>query len=651
MRPNPTHHKSIKLTAQTASSNYVGIKQHVRRNEAIKHKEPNNVNYIKESWSEYTASRLQGHTPSDWSKSEIVLLYKKGDVDDPLNYRGIALANTIAKLFTTIIAKRVQNWCEIYDILPEAQAGFRPGRSCEDNIFILHAKIGLALSKPKGKLFIAFIDFRRAFDSVSHGILWEKLHAAGISTKIIKVMQNIYNKASFKIKANQFQRTSDISITQGVLQGDPASPILFSLLLADICHYFMDHGHERIKEKMELLLFADDIVLMADDVIELQNKMTTLEHYCNENQLEVNTQKTKVMICQKAGRRKKIRPIRYQETEIEIVDKYTYLGVPFTKSGLYNTACKSFMSKAKIALGTIWGPMITAKVKNWNARIKLFEAVVKSTLLYASNIWGLRHYQELDKIQLQFYKSLLAVPQCTPGYLIRLETGSTTISIGIIKKAMLYIKKILQMKQTRYPKIVLDQLIALDLADNNRNKYNWFSNLKETINRVGTSDILNNISPNSISEKLEQLLNCIKEKQFRSDVIRTLLSTYSPFYKHIKQLNESEFENYLKTTIPLPLIRLVAQIRLAGRGLLSIRYKKLQYKIDEKNICIICNKLQPESIEHFLNECPIYEPIRAHYLPTANPLLALENLDGKSTRKLAYYIIGACKLRAFTLEV
>lgn len=89
----------------------------------------------------------------------------------------------------------------------------------------------------------------------------------GVSTKIIEVLQNMYRSATFRVRVDANYKTKVIDATQGVLQGDPASPTLFSLLLADIDRYFIEHGHYRINEKIELLLFADDLILLADDII------------------------------------------------------------------------------------------------------------------------------------------------------------------------------------------------------------------------------------------------------------------------------------------------------------------------------------------------------------------------------------------------
>ena len=175
-----------------------------------------------------------GYVPEDWCSSLVTLIYKKGNHLDPINYRDIALMNCITKIFTTLLFRRLIKWSEINKIIPESQCGFRPGRSCDDVLFSLQAKIAIALAKQGGKLYAVMIDSKRAFDSVDHNILWETLYIVGISAQMIRVLQSLYNRASMKVQIDNFNNTNTIDVTEGVLQGDPLSPLLFSMFISDI---------------------------------------------------------------------------------------------------------------------------------------------------------------------------------------------------------------------------------------------------------------------------------------------------------------------------------------------------------------------------------------------------------------------------------
>lgn len=118
---------------------------------------------------------VQEKTPGTWSAIQLFLLHKKGNKKDPLNYRGIALINSICKIFTQIIYKRMETYYDENNV-NEFQMGFRKNRSTMDNIFSLTSICHLNLRHQKQKVYAMFVDLKRAFDSINQIILWEKLY-------------------------------------------------------------------------------------------------------------------------------------------------------------------------------------------------------------------------------------------------------------------------------------------------------------------------------------------------------------------------------------------------------------------------------------------------------------------------------------------
>ena len=106
-----------------------------------------------------------GKFPDSWSKSIIVPIHKKGCLTNPDNFRGISLTSIFSKVFTHILNSRLQSWADSYELIAEEQGGFRRGYSTVDNIYILHEVVKQHLNRKK-KLYVAFIDFRKAFDTV-----------------------------------------------------------------------------------------------------------------------------------------------------------------------------------------------------------------------------------------------------------------------------------------------------------------------------------------------------------------------------------------------------------------------------------------------------------------------------------------------------
>ena len=129
------------------------------------------IHYLVELFIEIFKS---GSYASEWTKAFIQPIHKKGDTTNPDNYRGISLLSCVSKLYTSVINSRLTQWAEDSDVLSEAQAGFRKDYSTVDHIFTLHAMVSKHLKKNK-RLYAAFVDFRKAFDTVKRNVLWNVL--------------------------------------------------------------------------------------------------------------------------------------------------------------------------------------------------------------------------------------------------------------------------------------------------------------------------------------------------------------------------------------------------------------------------------------------------------------------------------------------
>ncbi|KAK2574774.1 hypothetical protein KPH14_013003, partial [Odynerus spinipes] len=230
------------------------------------------------------------------------------------------------------------------------------------------------------------------------------------------------------------------------------SPTLFSLMIHDIDKYFEENGHNRIIKDMEILLFGDDLVIIGSNPMDLQEKTDTLFKYCQEKKLEVNIEKTKILECKRTNRKLSNRKIKYDGVEIEKVKSYTYLGIPFSQNGTFKMATEHFTSKTRMAIGSIWKPLIVTKTNNFEAAKTLFNAIIKSTMLYDVGIWGLQYTAEMERVAVEFEKRLLNVPKYTPGYMIRLETGRTHLDYDTIKKAFSFCTRLANMREGRLPR-------------------------------------------------------------------------------------------------------------------------------------------------------------------------------------------------------
>ena len=276
--------------------------------------------------------------PELWSSGSIIPIHKKGDRKIPSNYRGITLLPVMGKLYTSILRDRLQYWAELNGHLCESQFGFKQGRRTTDAIFVITTAIQLYKKKNKS-LFTCFVDFAKAFDSINHKLLWEKLTSMGMSSKLLSILQAMYANATSRVVVNS-KFSSAFPCMKGVRQGCNLSPLLFSLFISDLESYLLTNMAGNItlaSRKVQLLLFADDLVLLADSSIGLQDSLYRLTEFCKTWKLNINTTKTKVVIF---NRRRNIHqiPLILDNMELEYVSSYKYLGIILSSNGSFKLA-------------------------------------------------------------------------------------------------------------------------------------------------------------------------------------------------------------------------------------------------------------------------------------------------------------------------
>ena len=284
----------------------------------------------------FNAILSSGVFPKQWSEGTIVPLFKKNDPNDVNNYRGITLVSCFSKLFTGVLNNRLSNWAENNNILSDSQFGFRKGCSTTDAIFVLNAIIQKVL-KEKGRLFCAFVDLKKAFDSVYLNGLWFKLYKLGINAKMLRIIKDMYNEVKVCVKGcNSYSDFFECAL--GLKQGEVISPILFSFFVEDLELFLQDDQNSGLSldaVTFILMLFADDMVVLGKDKDDLQRSLNLLEKYCDKWGLTVNTEKTKIMVFRNKGGLRNNEIWTYKGMPLEVVNDFNYLGTVFNYTGSF----------------------------------------------------------------------------------------------------------------------------------------------------------------------------------------------------------------------------------------------------------------------------------------------------------------------------
>ena len=296
-----------------------------------------------------------GIVPSDWGKCIINPIPKSSTTDrrDPLSYRGISLAPAMYKLYCSILNSRLSSWSDENHKLVDEQNGFRKGKSITDHISSL-VNIIDTRKRLKKSTFCAFIDFKKAYDTINRHMLWKRLTDIGNYGKMFQAVKSPYTSVKSCVRLNSY-RTEWFDVNCGLRQGCVLSPLLFNLFINDLAVFLksLDLGVKIADENVCLLLYADDIVLLAESEADLQLLLNALNDWCGRNDMTVNMAKSNVV---------HFRPSSVSKTDvvfscgngiISVADRYTYLGVVLSEHLDYNIMVKHVAQSASRALGLL----------------------------------------------------------------------------------------------------------------------------------------------------------------------------------------------------------------------------------------------------------------------------------------------------------
>ena len=165
--------------------------------------------------------------PSDWREGMITIIPKKGDPTYGNNNRGVTLRSAVSKLLQIVLLKRLSD--DIGKLLGENQCGFRRNRSCIDQLYSLHCIIHncIEFNVP---LYINFIGFKAAFDSINREFIWKAFEYYGLPTKYINVFEAFFRATESAVRVNR-ELTRWFDVDSGTEQSDVQGLPIFNLVL------------------------------------------------------------------------------------------------------------------------------------------------------------------------------------------------------------------------------------------------------------------------------------------------------------------------------------------------------------------------------------------------------------------------------------
>ncbi|CAH8650842.1 unnamed protein product [Schistosoma guineensis] len=264
--------------------------------------------------------------------------------------------------------------------LRDQQAGFRKDRSCTDQVATLRIIVEQSVEW-NSSLYINFIDYEKAFDSVDRRTLWKLLRHYGVPEKIVNIIRNSYDELQCKV-VHRGQLTDAFQVRTGVRQG-----CLLVLLVVDwIMKTSTSEGKHGIQwtaqNQLDDLDFADDLALLSCTHEQMQMKTASVAAVSASVGLSIHKGKTKVL----KFKTENSNPITLDGETLEDVESFTYLGSIIDEQGGSDADVKARIGKAMVAflqLKNIWN----SKQLSTNIKVRIFNTNVKAVLLYGAETW------------------------------------------------------------------------------------------------------------------------------------------------------------------------------------------------------------------------------------------------------------------------
>ena len=344
----------------------------------------------------------------DWALSIVISIKKKGiSLVDMDNMRGIHVLQFFRQWYAKVLQPQLDNLCSQW--VPEEQQGFREGGRIYASFLALFAIMeGCRIRRER--MYIVFVDVKKAFPSVSRELLFHKLSQKGAPDSLVRALWALYDEAQGTVRGPQgFGAPFNIDV--GTREGGVESPLLFILFVCDLIAHFdaVDLTGEELTlagSPIRALQLADDLAIFARSAQDLDRLIAVWEEYCDKNHIETQVIKTEVLpvtwpeddeffiknnvLWEKCAPRHLNEDLlfSYKKVGLRTVETFKYLGVLFDWKRGAEVAWRDREGTALKAFGALVGTLFLVPHLPITRLTTVVFAIVGGTYRYGSELWG-----------------------------------------------------------------------------------------------------------------------------------------------------------------------------------------------------------------------------------------------------------------------
>jgi hypothetical protein len=323
-----------------------------------------------------------GSFPDSLKVAKVTPIHKSGTKTDPNNYRPISILPVLSKVLEKVLFTRLLNYLNSINFFFKQQYGFRPKSNTLTATIDLTTKIKHNIDKRNIVLGI-FVDLKKAFDTVSHKLLLQKLEVIGVRDKALTMFESYLKNRLQIVKINNSPQSHPLPISCGVPQGSILGLLLFLVYINNM-HELDLNGH--------ITLYADDTCLfyfglsILDLISQAQHDLDILHDWLQYNLLTINISKTCYILFK--AKNKVIpdfSPLTINSIPLQQKSHEKYLGLHMDTNLTWKVHTKHIMTRLISLFASL---RYNVKCIPRKLRYTIYNALVKPHLLYLIEIWG-----------------------------------------------------------------------------------------------------------------------------------------------------------------------------------------------------------------------------------------------------------------------
>ena len=504
--------------------------------------------------------------------------------------------------------------------------------------------------------FLCFIYYKKAFDSVDRNLLLYKLSNIGVSGHMYSAISSLYSNPKSRVILQDYS-TDYFDCPVGVKQGDCLSPTLFAIFINDLAKEIKTSGvgvNLNIENEITLiniLLYADDIVLFAETEADLQFLLNIVETWCEQWRLEVNLTKTNILHVRGLRKLQSKFMFLFNKRTVPYCTFYKYLGCNINEHLDYSFTSEIQADSAGNALSSIITKMIKNKGFPFSVYSILYEACVCSISQYGSEVFGYEQYDPSFKLHLRAARAFLGLPKNVTSFGLVSELNWLMPHLQSRLKMIQHFGRIMRTPRHR----LMYRVFMWDRQLNETQQVNtWCSEIKSILYENSLNQVYDMQQTFAVKELTAQLKISMLSKQ--QELVQTECQRKPKLRTFLMFKDFQTLPPHVGKPLSFIERKTISKLRL---GILPIRLETARYLrpvVPENERLCYCNSGEVESEFYVLFKCQKYNTLREawlskltkpenfSHLPPQDKLKLALNIP-ENVRHTAQYLVSVMDLR------